>query len=510
MKALSKDDIKKLLTILKKFGDEVHSLQINFDVIAEADVRTILYFFPNIESLSIQRNRELKGNIPRAVLVQNPVALILPSLTSITFESKIIQLNKVFVNVQFTNNLKKLCVNIPEISKCFQLLKNSSSITELSIMSPKFVPSIPIDHLKLKYLSIEMPKAKSLISLVEQQDELNYFDLRNYTDFEYNCKNEHGDESDSSIDSISSGDSNPEMDIYLLKAATKMNSLTNFSICIDQISTSDFVHFSKLSQITQLNVKSRKLEKIRAFSVLSLPNVTTLVLDYKRMRVPNGDLVRIATNFPKVNDLAYDGDYFCDAFICFAGSLNFLEKLTIMPSHDYMGDYKQFVASDGAKIKVNSSLKSISLHLGFTEDQHVHNFMIRVTLTAPNLENLSMQIDSMKFVPDNFTYILRNIKNLKIINLSYDLFPDESTSEFIASMSDVDDYGKKMELKIINILKEYGTRLEYVQLSLSSSHDVQDQLWKQSFGQQFASIKVDDMFITMQKDVNANEWKLFV
>lgn len=116
-------------------------------------------------------------------------------------------------------------------------------------------------------------------------------------------------------------------------------------------------------------------------------------------------------------------------------------------------------------------MKSIALHFGFPDERNVHNFMIRVALTAPNVESLSMQIDSMKIVPDNFIYTLRNFKNLKNINLSYDLFPDESMAESVTSMSEVKDYGKKMELKIINILKEHGTHLEYVQLSLSSSHE---------------------------------------
>lgn len=222
MKALSNDDIKKLLTILAKFGDEVHSLQVNFDVIAEEDVRTILYFFPNIESLSIQPNREMKGIIPKATLGQKTDALIFASLSSITFESKMLQLNKIFDNIQLTNNFKMLHVNIPEMSNCFELLKNISSITQLSITSPKFVPSIPIDHLKLRNLSIEMPNAKSLISLVEQQRELDYFDLRNYKDFECDHNDKQSDESDSSIDSESSDDSNPEMDIDLLVAATKL------------------------------------------------------------------------------------------------------------------------------------------------------------------------------------------------------------------------------------------------------------------------------------------------
>lgn len=509
MKALSNDDIKKLLTILAKFGDEVHSLQVNFDVIAEEDVRTILYFFPNIESLSIQPNREMKGIIPRATLEQKAEALIFASLSSITFKSKMLQLNKIFNNIQLTNNFKMLYVNIPEVSNCFELLKNNSSITQLSITSPKFVPSIPIDHLKLINLSIEMPNAKSLISLVEQQLELDYFDLRNYTDFEYDHNDKQSDELDSSIDSESSDDSNPEMDIDLLMAATKMRSLTNFSVCLDEISAKDFVYFSKLSQLKQLNVKSRKLEKVQEFSVVSLPNVTRLLLEFKRMRVPNSDLARLATNFPNVNDLIYEGEYFCDAFICFAGNFNFLEKLTIMRTHDYMEDYKQFVASDGTKIKVTPSLKSLMLNFGFPEERNVHKFMIRVALTAPNVENLSIEIDSMKIVPDNFIYILRNFKKLKNLKLSYSLFPDESMVEFITSMSDVKGYGKKMELKIINILKEYGTHLEYVQLSLSSSHDVQHKLWKQSFSQQFASIKVDDMYVTMKKDVNAKEFELF-
>lgn len=168
MKTLSKDDIKQLFTILEKFGGEVHSLKINFDVIAEEDVSVILRFFPNIKSLSIQRNRELKGIIPRAALLklgQKTVALIFTSLSSITFESKMLQFNKIFDNVQLTNNFKKLYVNIPEISSCFELLKNNPSITELSITSPKFVPLIPIDHLKLKNLTIEMPNAKSVISV---------------------------------------------------------------------------------------------------------------------------------------------------------------------------------------------------------------------------------------------------------------------------------------------------------------------------------------------------------
>lgn len=511
LEALSTDDIKKLFRIFEMFGDEVHSLQINFDVIAEEDVRTVLHFFPNIKSLTIQRNREMKGiGSSTAKLGQKDMPLIFASLTSITFTSKILRLNKIFDNVQLTNNFTNLHVTIPDISSCFELLKNNSSITGLSITSPNFVPSIPIDHLKLKNISIGMPNAKSLISLVERQSELNYFDLRNYMDFEYDTtENKDEDESDSSIDSESSADSNPEMDIDLLKAATKMGSLTNFSVCIDELSPDDFAHFSKLSQLKQLNVKCRKLEKIQTFAVVAMPNVSRLILDFKRIRVPNRHLAQIATNFPNVNDLMYEGEYFCDAFICFAGNLHSLEKLTIMRTHDYMGDYKQFIASDGTKIKVNTSLKSLSLYFGFPDERHVHSFMIRVALTAPNVETLSLETDSMNIVPDSFVYILRNFAQLKNINLSYNLFPDESMAGLMKSMSAVKDYGKKMELKIINVLKEHGHRLEYVQLSLSSAHDVQTKLWKQSFCQQFASINVDSMCVTMKKDANVNECKLF-
>lgn len=69
--------------------------------------------------------------------------------------------------------------------------------------------------------------------------------------------------------------------------------------------------------------------------------------------------------------------------------------------------------------------------------------------------------------------------------------------------------GKDLEMKIIEILKKYGTHLEYVQLCLSSSHDTRGKLWKRAFGQQFASIKADDIYITMKKDVNAKERDLF-
>lgn len=267
MKALSRDDITKLLRIFEKFGDEVHNLQINFDVIAEKDVRTVLHYFPNIKSLSIQGNCDMKGIVSStAKLGQKDGPLILASLTSVTFTSKMLRLSKIFDNVQLTNNFTKLCVNIPDISDCFELLRNNTSITDLSITSPKFVPSIPFGHLKLKSISVEMPNAKSLISSVERQSELKYFDLRNYMDFGYDTTEiEHGYESESSIDSDSSEDSNPEMDIDLLKAATNMGSLTTLSVCIDELSTDDFTHFSKLSQLKQLNVKSRKLEKIQTF-----------------------------------------------------------------------------------------------------------------------------------------------------------------------------------------------------------------------------------------------------
>lgn len=132
----------------------------------------------------------MKGTIPRVTLGEKTtVPLIFASLSAI--KSKMLQFNKIFDNIQLTNNFKTLNVNMPEISNCFELLKTSPSIAELSITSPKFVPAIPIKHLKLKNLSIEMPNAKRLIALVEQQTELNYFDLGSYTDFEYYHQSEH-------------------------------------------------------------------------------------------------------------------------------------------------------------------------------------------------------------------------------------------------------------------------------------------------------------------------------
>lgn len=514
MNGLSKDDVKNLATLLEKLGVGVRDLGISFSVVAEEDICTILRFVPNIETLSIDQNGKSNGKIPRISLLQDTstTPTTLESLNSISFKSDLLQFNKIFDNIRLSSNFERLNVDIRDIFQCFELIKQNSSIKELTLKTPTFVSSIPIDHLKLKTVLIEMPVAKRLISCIERQTALDYFDLQNYVNFDGSSSDDNGsDDSDASIHSDTS-ESEHELDNDVLLAATKMSSLSDLSVCIDGVKDGDFVHFSKLSQLTQLNVTSRNLHKIRMFGDVVLPNVTRLLLYFKRVRVSNGDLVRIANNFSNVNDLVYEGEYFCDAFNCFTGNLPLLEKITIMRTHDYASDSVHYSPSDGANVKANPSLKSISLNFGFPDEWNVHKFVIRMSLAAPNVENLSIETDLMKFVPNNFGYILRNLKKLKNLNLSYDLHPDDDLIETIIATSGmvaVKAFGKRLESKIIEILKEHGSRLEYVQLSLSSSHDIQGDLWKLAFSQQFASIKVDDMYVTMKKDVNFEEWKLF-
>lgn len=509
----SKSDIKKLIAIFEKFGGCVTYLTISYEAVTEEDLYNILCFFPNIERLSITRNYSNEATTSKIVFGRKSESLTLTSLNSIDFSSKNLQFNKVFDNIQLTNKFKKLHVSITEPSSCFTFLKKYSSIEELTVMSKRAISSIPISHMTLKKVFLDIPKSKRLLPIVEQQTELLGFDFQSDNDTELDSSFESSDFSDSSGSSDESDafpDENLIGDADILRAAIKMKNLTQLNLCIDGIPNDDFIHFSKLSQLGQLSITSKRLDKIKMFSTISLPDVTRLLLTFKRVRVRASEFISIAKNFPKVNDLHYNGEYFCDAFLCFAGNLNSLEKISIMRTHDYESDYEQYVPSNGVVSKVNTSLKSVSIYFSFPEERNVHAFMIRIALAAPNVENLSVSIDSMKIVHNNFIYILRNFKNLQNIKLSYDLYPDESErSASIRSMSDVERYAANNERKIIKTLKEYGSNLQFVELSLSSPNDYQHELWKISFCQQFASIKIDDLDIVMKKDVKFDKWKLF-
>lgn len=507
MDDLSEDDVTKFSAILEKFGNGVHHLIIHFDLIAEEDVRAVISYFPTIKSLIIRRHCRMGGIVPKAKMVQKTGPLVFPSLASIVFDSDELHFDKIFDDIR-TDNIKKVYVRTWLLSRCFDWLKKNRSISELSLSTPHFFSSIPIDHLTLKSITIEMPNAKSLISLFEQQMEMEYFELRNF--FVSKRRQLNSDESSVYSESSDSDSNNPELDVNLVIAATKMRSLTQLTIRIDEIPDKDFIHFSKLTQLDHLDINSAKLDKIRIFSFISLPNLTKLRLRFNRMHVPNSDLERMAKNFPKVRDLVCQLDYFCDAFVCFTRYLDELEKLSMLRHHDYVDDHDHFVAPVGTAINVNSSLKMLSLHQGYPEEQNVHKFMIRAILTAPNLESLALENDQLKIVPGSLIHILRNLKRLKNINLSYDLRPDADMQEWLeASNIEEKEYEERVEMNIINILKTYGTQLEYVQLCLSTSDDIRGELWKEAFAHQFASIKTDHMTITMKNDVNANEGDLF-
>lgn len=491
LQQFSKNDIEKLLSILKKFGANVDSLAIRYKLITEQDIQYLVSFFPNIKNIVIRGDYlKKKKSVPRVIFGQKNQPLRLVLLDWIDFDSNILQFNSIFENIQLTEKFKSLNVTIPEPSKCFAFLKNNSSIENLSITSNQSV-SIPISHLKLKSLSLRLPKLKQNLDLVEQQTHLEKLDVIYEADHE--------------VQRFAVNNTRGNLD--LLRRLVNMKNLTNLSFCIDEILDDDFDHLSSLSKLKQLCVTSEKSNKVRTFSTVSVPSVTRMLLYFKRLRVPNNQLISIAKNFPNVNDLVYDGKYFCDAFYCFAGNLNSLGKLLISMTLDYEENYHDYMPSHGTETKIIcTSLKSLSLYLSCPDEKNMHNFMIRLALSTTNLENLLIETDSMKIIHNNFIYILRNLKKLKNVNLSYDLFPNESE---VGSMVDLEQYGKSNELQIINTLKEYSANLEFVEMSLSSPNDLNEELWNRSFCHQFASIKIEDTIVTMKKDPKISDWNMF-
>jgi hypothetical protein len=91
------------------------------------------------------------------------------------------------------------------------------------------------------------------------------------------------------------------------------------------------------------------------------------------------------------------------------------------------------------------------------------------------------------------------MKNLKVFAAHYDLFPPEVFKVHVRSMRDVENYGKVREIAAMEVLKKHGTKLDLIDIGLSFSCDLRENLWKKTFKPHFRSIEIDESTLTLKK-----------
>lgn len=90
--------------------------------------------------------------------------------------------------------------------------------------------------------------------------------------------------------------------------------------------------------------------------------------------------------------------------------------------------------------------------------------------------------------------------------MSYELTPDDRQKDVIL-LSRVEQYARNNEELVIKALKEHGTHLNYVELSLYTEYNLRYNLWQEALSQHFSSIRIDQITVTMKKDDVLDQWK---